>query len=78
MVLLLLALTTVAYKYSVSTFNFEQVFVGRVRMTGHNVLKKNKKRYICIVIKVARPILFNNLSLHRTEISYKQMTVFQL
>ena len=30
LVFLLLTLTTVAYQYSVSTFNFEQVFVSRV------------------------------------------------
>ena len=35
-----------AYKYSVSTFNFEQVFVSRVRKTSHNVLKKQKAIYL--------------------------------
>ena len=34
---------------------------------------ENKKRNICFVIKVARPISFNNLSMNRTEISDEQM-----
>ena len=36
---------------------------------------KHKKRYICFVIKVARPISFSNLSLHQIEINYEQMTI---
>ena len=36
---------------------------------------KHKKRYICFVKKVARPISFSDLSLHRTEINYEQMTI---
>ena len=35
---------------------------------------KHKKRHICFV-KVARPILFSDLSLHRIEINYEQMTI---
>ena len=36
---------------------------------------KHKKVYICFVIKVARPILFSDLSLHRIEINFEQMTM---
>ena len=36
---------------------------------------KHKKRYICFVIKVARPISFSDLSLHRIETNYEQMTM---
>ena len=36
---------------------------------------KHKKRLICFVIKVARPISFSDLSLHRIEINYEQMTI---
>ena len=36
---------------------------------------KHKKRYICFVIKVARPVLFSDLSLHRIETNYEQMTM---
>ena len=36
---------------------------------------KHKKRYISFVIKVARPISFSDLSLHRIEINYEQMTI---
>ena len=57
------------YEYSISTFNFKEPFVNSVRKTSHNVPKK-KKRDICIVIKVARPILFKGLSLHRIERSF--------
>ena len=35
-----------AYQYSVSTFNFKQEFVSNVRKTSHNVLKKQKARYL--------------------------------
>ena len=35
---------------------------------------KHKKRYICFVLKVSSPLSFNNLSLHRIEKSYEQMT----
>ena len=35
---------------------------------------KHKKWYICFVLKVASPLSFNNLSLHRIEKSYEQMT----
>ena len=38
------------------------------------VFWKYKKRYICFVIKVAIPISFNDLSLHQTETSYKDIT----
>ena len=58
-----------AYQYSVSTFNFKEAFVSSVRKTSHNVLKKQKARY---------PISFNNLSLHRIEISYEYLTILQL
>ena len=53
----------------VSTFNFKEAFVSSVRKTSHNVLKKQKARY---------PISFNNLSLHRIEISYEYLTILQL
>ena len=36
---------------------------------------KHKMRYICFVIKVARPISFSDLSLHWIEINFKQMTM---
>ena len=36
---------------------------------------KHKKRRICFVINVARPISFSDLSLHQIEINYKQMTI---
>ena len=36
---------------------------------------KHKKRYTCFVIKVARPISFSDLSFHRIEINYEQMTI---
>ena len=36
-----------ANHYSVSTFNFEQVFVSRVRKASLNVLKKQKAIYLC-------------------------------
>ena len=36
---------------------------------------KHKKHYICFVIKVARPISFSDLSLHRIEINCEQMTM---
>ena len=35
------------------------------------MLWKHKKRYICFIIKVARPISFSDSSLHRTEIHYE-------
>ena len=35
---------------------------------------KHEKWYICFVLKVACPLSFNNLSLHRTEKSYEPMT----
>ena len=35
-----------AYQYSVSTFNFKEAFVSSVRKTSHNVLKKQKARYL--------------------------------
>ena len=70
---LLLILTSTAL-YSVSTFNFEQVFVSRVWKTSQNVLK-TQKQYICFIIRVARPISFSDLSLHRIEINYEQMTI---
>ena len=35
----------------------------------------HKKRYICFVTKVARPISFSDLSLHRIEINYEHMTM---
>ena len=31
-----------AYQHSVSTFNFEQVFVSSVRKTSYKILKKTK------------------------------------
>ena len=61
-----------AYQCIVSTFNFEQVFVSWVWNTSHNVLSK---RYVCFVIKVARPISFSDLSLHLLEINYEHMTI---
>ena len=36
---------------------------------------KHKTQSICFVIKVARPISFSDLSLHRIEINYEQMTI---
>ena len=36
---------------------------------------KHKERLICFVIKVARPISFSDLSMHRIEINYEQMTI---
>ena len=39
---------------------------------------KNKKRDICIVIKAAGPIWFNDLSLHQIEISYEKLLILQL
>ena len=36
---------------------------------------KHRKRHICFVIKVAKPISFSDLSLHQTEINYEQMTI---
>ena len=35
---------------------------------------KHKKRYICFVLKVESPLLFNNISLHEIDKSYEQMT----
>ena len=35
-----------AYQYSVFTFNFKEAFVSSVRKTSHNVLKKQKERYL--------------------------------
>ena len=35
---------------------------------------KHRKRYICFVLKLASHLSFNNLSLHRTEKSYKYVT----
>ena len=67
----------VAYQYSISTFNFKKAFVSSVRKTSHNVLK-NKKRDICLVIKVARPISFNDLSLHRIEIIFDNTSSLNL
>ena len=63
-----------AYQYSVHTFNSEQVFVSRVWDKGI-MFWKYKKGYIYFVIKVARPISFSDLSLHRIEINYEQMTI---
>ena len=34
------------YQYSASTFNFKEAFVSSVRKTSHNVLKKQKARYL--------------------------------
>ena len=61
------------YQYSVSTFNFEQAFVSRVWKAGHNVLKTQKATYF-FLNKSARPISFSDLSLHRVELNYEQMT----
>ena len=36
---------------------------------------KHKKCYICFVIKVARSVSFSDLSLHRIEINFEQMTM---
>ena len=36
---------------------------------------KHEKRHIRLVIEVARPISFSDLSLHRIEINYEQMTI---
>ena len=36
---------------------------------------KHKERYICFLIKIPRPTSFSDLSLHRIEINYKQMTI---
>ena len=36
---------------------------------------KHKKRYICFEIKVPRPFSFSDLSLHRIEINYEEMTI---
>ena len=36
---------------------------------------KHKKQCICFVIKVARPISFSDLLLHRIEVNYEQMTI---
>ena len=36
---------------------------------------KYKKRHICFVIKVARPISFSDLSLDRIEMNYEKMTM---
>ena len=36
-----------AYQSSVSTFNFKEAFVNSVRKTSHDVLKKQKARYLC-------------------------------
>ena len=36
---------------------------------------KHKRRYICFVIKVTRPISFSDLSLDRIEINCEQMTM---
>ena len=35
-----------AYQYSASSFNFKEAFVSSVRKTSHNVLKKQKARYL--------------------------------
>ena len=42
--------------------------------TSQNVLK-TQKQYIYFIIRVARPISFSDLSLHRIEINYEQMTI---
>ena len=34
------------YQHSASTFNFKEAFVSSVRKTSHNVLKKQKERYL--------------------------------
>ena len=34
------------YQHSASTFNFKEAFVSSVRKTSHNVLKKQKARYL--------------------------------
>ena len=39
------------------------------------MLWKHKKRYICFLINVARPISFSDLLLHQTEINYEQMAI---
>ena len=39
------------------------------------MLWKHKKHYICLVIKVARPISFSGLSLHQMEINFEQITI---
>ena len=38
---------------------------------------KYRKLHICFAIKVARPISFSDLSLHRIEINYGQMTLLR-
>ena len=38
---------------------------------------KHKKRHICFVIKLARPISFSDFSLHRIEISYECVIIFK-
>ena len=65
-----------AYQYGVSTFNLKQVFLSRVWKTSI-MFWKHKKRYICFVIKVARPISFSDFSLHRIEISYECVIIFK-
>ena len=36
------------YQHSVSTFNFKEAFVSSVRKTSHNVLQKQKARYLYV------------------------------
>ena len=36
---------------------------------------EHKKRCICFVLKIARPISFSDLSLHRINTNYEQMTM---
>ena len=43
-----------------------------------SVLKIQKGIYVCFIIKVARPISFNDLSLYRFEMNYEHLTMFQL
>ena len=42
------------------------------------VFWKHKKRYICFIINISRPILLSNLSLHRVEINYDHIKTILL
>ena len=55
------------YRYTVSTFNFEQVFVISVWKTSHNFLKTQKKIHL-FCNKICKSYSFNDLSLHWIEI----------
>ena len=60
------------YQHSASTFNFKEAFVSSVRKTSHNVLQKQKARYL-YVNKNWKAYFIQRFIIHRIEISNEHL-----